>query len=201
MNGQETEAKFYVRDLSKIETRLHELKADLIQPRVHETNLRFDTAGRDLRSAGRVLRLRQDNQARMTYKGPSGKTDGVISREEIEFVVEDFERAKRFFQALGYQVMVFYEKYRISYELDNTHIMLDELPYGDFVEIEGEDVSSIQKMANRLGLGWDSAIAKSYHALFERVADDRKLDKSQLSFDVFKGGKPSPEELGIIEAD
>ena len=101
MNGREIEAKFYVRKLSRIENRLTELNAHLIQPRVHETNLRFDTAGRDLRSGGRVLRLRQDDQARLTYKGPSDKTEGVMNREEIEFVVEDFERAKQFIEALG----------------------------------------------------------------------------------------------------
>ncbi len=201
MNGQETEAKFYVKDLSRIKTRLRELQAELIQPRVHETNLRFDTAGRDLRSSGRVLRLRRDNQARMTYKGPSDKTDGVMSREEIEFVVEDFERAKEFIEALGYEVMVFYEKFRATYQLEDAHIMLDELPYGEFVEIEGKDISSIKKIAASLRLGWDAAITKSYHALFESVAGARGLNKGQLSFDVFKGGKPSAGELGVIAAD
>src|SRR5688572_21038830 len=120
MNGQEIEVKFHVKDLSKIEGRLHELKADLFQPRVHETNLRFDTPNHDLRHAGRVLRLRQDDQARMTYKGPSDKRDGVMSREEIEFVVEDYERAKQFIEALGYETSVFYEKYRTTYELDGA---------------------------------------------------------------------------------
>ncbi len=201
MNGQETEAKFYVKDLSKIKWRLHELKAELIQPRIHETNLRFDTVARDLRNAGRVLRLRQDDRARMTYKGPSDKTEGVMSREEIEFIVEDFERAKGFIEALGYQVMVFYEKFRATYQLEDAHIMLDELPYGEFVEIEGKDISSVKKIAANLRLRWDAAIAKSYQALFESVAGARGLNKGQLSFDVFEGGKPSAGELGVIEAD
>jgi adenylate cyclase, class 2 len=201
MNGQETEAKFHVRDLSRIAARLHELKANLLHPRVHETNLRFDTPGRDLRHAGRVLRLRQDNQARITYKGPSDKKDGVLSRAEIEFVVEDFERAKQFFEALGYETTVFYEKHRTTYELGDTHIMLDELPYGDFVEIEGNDIESIRTIADKLGLRWDAAIATSYQALFERVADARKLEKSQLTFAAFNDGKPGAKELGVIEAD
>ena len=104
MNGQETEAKFYVQNLRKIELRLQELKAQLIQPRIHETNLRFDNANNDLRSSFRVLRLRQDEKARFTFKGPSEEQEGgILSRQEIEFVVEDFESAKEFLEALGFQ--------------------------------------------------------------------------------------------------
>ncbi len=201
MNAQEIEAKFYVNDLAGVEARLRVLGAELIQPRVHETNLRFDTAGRDLRRAKQVLRLRHDDQARMTFKGPAQKRGGVMSREEIEFVVEDFDRARAFIEALGYEITVFYEKYRATYELDGTHIMLDELPYGDFVEIEGSDVESIHALADKLKLRWSAAIETSYQALFERVADRLKLEKSRLAFDVFKGRKPDGKQLEVIAAD
>ena len=39
---QETEAKFFVLDLDGIRMRLQTLEAHLIQPRVLETNIRFD---------------------------------------------------------------------------------------------------------------------------------------------------------------
>ena len=109
MNGQEIEAKFFVKNLDRIEQRLLELKARLIQPRIHEINLRFDDAGNTLRSSFRVLRLRQDDKARMTFKGPSvEEVGGILSRREIEFVVEDFEKARELLEALGYRVVVFY---------------------------------------------------------------------------------------------
>jgi adenylate cyclase, class 2 len=200
-NTQETEAKFHVKDPGKIRSRLDELKATLIQPRVHEVNLRFDTSNGDLRRAKQVLRLRQDEQAHMTFKGPASKQGRVMSREEIEFVVEDFERAKQFIEALGYQQSAFYEKYRATYELDEHHIMLDELPYGDFVEIEGEDIKSIRKISDKLGLRWEAAIEASYLALFERVAKSRGIDKDRLAFDVIGSDKPNMKELGVTQAD
>ena len=200
MNGQETEAKFYIKNFPKMEARLQELKAHLIQTRVHEKNLRFDTPDQSLRKEGRVLRLRQDDAARMTYKGPSEKNEGVMSRTEIEFVVDDFEKAKQFLESLGYKLLVFYEKYRTTYELDDTHIMLDELPYGNFIEIEGEDSTSIRAMAGKLCIKWEP-IATSYHGLFDRVCGPRKLDPFQLTFAAFGQSKPSPEELGVIAAD
>jgi adenylate cyclase class 2 len=202
MNGQEIEAKFYVRDLKKIEMRLSGLKAHLIQPRTHETNLRFENSNNDLRNTSRVLRLRQDEKARFTFKGPSTElVGGVLSRREIEFVVEDFESAKQFLEALGFIVVVFYEKFRATFELNGIHIMLDELPYGEFVEIEGENVEDIHNISNLLGLNWDLMIKAGYHSLFERVTEKYNLEPSQLSFEALEKVKIPHEDLGITPAD
>lgn len=199
--GQETEAKFYVRDLDRIKSRLVELDAHLTAERVLETNIRFDLPGTPLRAEGRVLRLRRDTQARLTYKSASDSAQGVLSREEIEFVVEDFEKAKRFLEALGYQKLVYYEKYRTTYELDGMLIMLDELPYGNFVEIEGETIESIQSAADKLNLDWGTAIATSYTALFERARNNLNKSIQDLSFAEFAGIRVDAAHLGVQAAD
>lgn len=199
--GQETEAKFYVRDLDRIKSRLVELDAHLTAERVLETNIRFDLPGAPLHTEGRVLRLRRDTQARLTYKSASDSAQGVLSREEIEFVVEDFEKAKRFLEALGYQKLVYYEKYRTTYELDGMLIMLDELPYGNFVEIEGETIESIQSTADKLNLDWGIAIATSYTALFERARNNLNTSIQDLSFAEFAGIRVDAAHLGVQAAD
>ena len=216
--NQETEAKFYIQDLDRIRTRLHELQANLIQPRVLESNIRFDLPDASLRSERRVLRLRRDTEARLTYKDPSQNEHGVLSRREIEFTVEDFDKARDFLDALGYKPVFYYEKYRTTYILESTsklvnlrqqaaglqscHIMLDELPYGNFVEIEGESVEQIQDISKMLNLRWDTAIAKSYNALFERLCNTRsQLDRTQLTFAALNGLNIKVEELLVQEAD
>lgn len=199
--GQETEAKFYVRDLDRIKSRLVELDAHLTAERVLEINIRFDLPGAPLRAEGRVLRLRRDTEARLTYKSASDSEQGVLSREEIEFVVEDFEKAKRFLEALGYQKLVYYEKYRTTYELDGMLIMLDELPYGNFVEIEGETIESIQSTADKLNLDWGTAIATSYTALFERARNNLNKSIQDLSFAEFAGIRVDAAHLGVQAAD
>ena len=200
-SGQEIEAKFYVQDLSRIKKRLEELEAHLIQERILETNIRFDLPGAQLRAEGRVLRLRRDTDVRLTYKSASKNREGVLSREEIEFVVEDFEKAKRFLEALGYQKLVYYEKYRTTYELNDTFIMLDELPYGNFIEIEGQSHESIRAVAHHLNLNWDTAIVTSYHALFERARKSLNLSFQDLFFDSFAGIQVHAEHLGVRTAD
>lgn len=202
MNGQEIEAKFHVQNLRKIELRLLELYAQLIQPRVHEVNLRFDRPDGELRNSFRVLRLRQDDIARFTFKGPSvEKEGGILSRQEIEFEVGHFDSAKHFLEAIGFQVVVFYEKFRATYELNDTHIMLDELPYGSFIEIEGENVESIHSIADLLGLNWEAMVKAGYHALFERVAGKYGLDVSKLSFENLEGVIIKTTDMGIVAAD
>ena len=214
---QETEAKFYVRDLKRIGTRIQDLGAHLVQSRVLETNLRFDLPDGGLRSEGRVLRLRRDTAARFTYKGPSTNEQGVLSRTEIEFTVGDFEKAKEFMEALGYQKLLYYDKYRTTYSLDSTSklvdfrqppvglqsciIMLDELPYGNFVEIEGESSEMIRAIADQLNLNWDTAIGTSYTALFERARKTLRFVFRDLSFENFAGIEVSASHLGVHAAD
>jgi len=200
-NGQETEVKFYVLDLNRIQTQLQALKAHLIQPRVLETNIRFDLPDASLRSKGNVLRLRYDTDARLTYKSASKNEQGVLSRREIEFVVEDFEKAKQFLEALGYQKLVFYEKYRTTYKFNETLVMLDELPYGNFVEVEGETPEIIRTSSLQLNLNWDTAIATSYTSIFERARTALKLSFTDLSFANFANVNVDASNLGVRPAD
>ncbi|MCQ3936516.1 MAG: class IV adenylate cyclase [Chloroflexi bacterium] len=202
MNGHETEVKFYVRDLKRVELRLRELKAQLIQPRVHEVNLRFDNPQGDLRKNMKVLRLRNDSQAKLTFKGPSeARASGVLSRREIEFTVGDFDSAREFLELLGFIPIVFYEKFRATYELEGVHIMLDELPYGEFVEIEGDDISALRKVVDLLGLNWEAMVKAGYHALFERVVDKHGLEAGKLSFKALENARITPDDLSIVPAD
>ena len=199
--GQETEAKFYVRDLNRIKERLEELGGHVIQERVRETNLRFDLPDASLRAGGRVLRLRRDNEAKLTYKGAAHNLPGILSREEIEFTVGDFDKAREFLEALGYRRVFLYEKYRTVYELDQLHIMLDELPYGTFIEIEGEKGEAIQNLAERLALDWQAAIERSYSVLFEQVQERMNLPFHDLSFENFSGVQVNPSDLHVRPAD
>ena len=200
-SGQEIEAKFYVRDLERIRKSLQSLDARLIQPRVLEMNIRFDLPGAPLRAQGRVIRLRQDTEAKLTYKSGSQNEEGILSREEIEFVVENFEKAKHFLEALGYQKLIYYEKYRTTYEINQTSIMLDELPYGNFVEVEGENNQSIRGVTDQIRLKQDTAIATSYTAIFERARETLHLPFQDISFANFADVKVDASDLGVRPAD
>ncbi len=201
MTEQEIEAKFYLCNLGALEKRLRAQGAELHQPRVHEINLRYDTPDRALSQQRRVLRLRQDSGAVLTYKGPSDPSQAVSVRQEIEVNVSSFEGAGRLLEALGYQVSVMYEKERTTYGYRGTKVTLDELPYGNFVEIEGPDVDSIQAAAHQLGLDWSARCSASYLALFEELRQRRGLQARNLSFAEFEGVTVTAADLGLHPAD
>ena len=201
MKDTELEIKFFINDLEALRRKLQGMGAELVQPRTHEINLRFDTPDGRLGREFRVLRLRQDEAVRLTYKGPGVTTDGVRVRQEIEFSVSSFEAARAFLLALDYQVAMMYEKYRTTYDLDQVHVTLDEMPYGHFAELEGPDVASIQAVCGRLELDWSAGVQESYVALFDRLRWKMNLGFTDLSFNNFSGLAIEAGDLEVRAAD
>jgi adenylate cyclase class 2 len=198
---REVEVKFYLSNPRLLLARLLALGAECTQGRLFEVNLRFDMPDGSLTRDQRVLRLRQDNRARMTYKGAAAPEEAVSVRQEIEFEVSDFEAARRLLEALGYQVSVMYEKWRTTYRLGDLEIVIDEMPFGNFCEIEGSEASSIQQAAASLGLDWDARIVASYVALFDLLKLKRQLKVNQLTFQELADLTVTPDELGVRPAD
>ena len=198
-DNQEQEAKFYIANLPALQEKLLALGAHLKQDRVFESNLRFDLADASLTGKRQVLRLRQDERARLTFKGPAEAGAEVSSRPEIEFEVSSFNNAKALLEALGYRVSVMYEKYRTTYELGGCEVTLDEMPYGDFAEIEGPGAAVIRTVANTLGLRWATRSGESYLMLFSRLRQ-AGLTAQNLSFREVTQKLP-PEAFGLAAAD
>ncbi len=198
---QEQEAKFFLSDRTGLETRLKAQGAVLVTGRVHERNLRFDTPDRRLASAFQVLRLRQDDRVRLTYKAAGEIVDGVRARPEIEFEAGDFEAAQAFLEALGYEVSFEYEKFRTTWHFEEMEVVLDETPLGDFAEIEGRGGIQIEAAARRLGLDWGARINESYAFLFEAAKLSLGLSIRDMTFENFAGLRVSGAAMGIRFAD
>ncbi len=201
MKQEEAEVKFYIKDLQSLEARLRSLGAQLTQPRTFEQNLRFDTPDKELAKGFKVLRLRRDLQARLTFKGPSEDVDGVRVRKEIEFVLADFQAAQQLLLELGYLVSMQYDKYRAVYDLLGVQISLDELPYGTFLEVEGPDPATIHTISTMLGLNWEARVPESYTVLFEQIQVRLQLNFNDLIFDNFANLDLKPSDLNVIPAD
>jgi adenylate cyclase class 2 len=197
----ELEVKFYISKHKELEELLIAQGAQLKGPRVYEINLRFDTPDLSLLNSGRLLRLRLDSRARVTYKGLGSIEGGARLRQELEITVSNFDTARALFEALGYEVYMMYEKYRTSYKVGDLEVVLDEMPYGNFVEIEGPDSQSIQTAAEHLGINWDARIMDSYTVLFEVARAKLGFNFRDLSFENFKGLTVPPEVLGVVVAD
>lgn len=183
----ETEVKLYVTDLDVVKQRLEKLGAKLSSPRILEQNTRYEDSDGWVASSGIVIRLRQDNRVRLTYKeGERTQGQHGSSRYEAEVEVSDFKKMETILDKLGFHPVMTYEKYRTTYELDDAEITLDEMPYGSFVEIEAdEDV--IGQLVQKLELRDAKRMPGSYTTLFKIVKQNLKLDFNDLTFENFKG--------------
>lgn len=183
----ETELKLYVPDLKPVAQRLEALGATISAPRVLEKNTRYEDAEGKIAAAGTALRLRQDTRARLTYKeGERSVGEYGSSRYEAEVEVSDFAKMETILGKLGFHPVLVYEKYRTTYALDDAEITLDEMPYGNFVEIEAdEDV--IGRLVDTLDLQDARRMAGSYTTLFKIVKQNLRLDFNDLTFANFAG--------------
>lgn len=181
----ETEVKIHIPDLSDVEAKLQEFGAEMVVPRVFERNVRYENDAQTLTENGIVVRLREDNRVRLTYKSPKNISDGIISREELEVEVSDFAVMDVILGKLGYTPYMIYEKYRTTYEWQNTEIVLDEMPYGNFIEIEGE-ISDIEVVLSALGMTDKSRIPMSYSGLFDVVCQQLNMNIRDLTFENFE---------------
>lgn len=184
----EIEVKFLVSDMKNMRRRLIEAGAQQAKPRIHERNVRFDDGQQGLLRKGQLLRLRQDDGARLTFKGMAqnaAQSEAKV-REELEITVDDFKTAAAILRRLGYQPLQVYEKYRETFTLDSVEVVLDELPFGDFVELEGDE-AQIRAAAQRLSLPWEQRILDNYLLLMERARAYYDLPFRDLTFENFAG--------------
>lgn len=182
----EIEVKFLVSDLAEIRERLLGTGGTLFKARTYERNIRFDNGWGGLKLQGKLLRLRQDTAARITYKGhPAQEIDSEARvREELEMVVEDFDTAAAILERIGFEQQEVYEKYRETFALGSVEVMLDEMPFGDFVELEGAE-AAIRTASRDLGLDWQKRILENYLALLARLKARFNLAVDDLTFKDF----------------
>lgn len=191
---KEIEAKFYLPQLDDIRARIDSLGGHLATSRILERNLRFDTSDGNLSDEHTVLRLRQDRSAVLTYKRPVS----IEERTEIEIKVDDFDTARILLEMLGFEVFFIYEKYRETYTLEPCIIMLDELPFGDFVEIEGNSLDDVKRMSSRLDLPWEKRVKMNYLSLFQALQQRLQLPFRDATFENFSTiTAVQPDDLGL----
>jgi adenylate cyclase class 2 len=192
--ARETEIKLRIADLAGFRRALRRLGArslTRVGSRVHEQNVLFDTAAKQLKKRGQLLRIRTEAPAPrgkggkhtqrvlLTFKRPVAareKRDDSRRphkvREELQLQVSDRKALAAIFRWLGMRPWFSYEKFRTTYRLPKGQrwakrllIELDETPIGTFVELEGPS-RAIDRAAKTLGFSKQDYIVANYFILY-----------------------------------
>lgn len=163
----EVEKKFRLtkRQRDAVLRRLPEVGASMEREEFEENTL---YSGEGLSSGSCVLRLRRvGKNATLTYKKRIPSASSIKQQREEETEVADPEAMEAILASLGYTPALVYEKRRQTWKLGKTEIVIDVLPFGLFMEIEGR-VNEIKNVERKLGLKGLRAEHATYPQLTEK---------------------------------
>lgn len=131
------------------------------------------------------VKLRQKgDKIFLTHK--SNKEKGIDTTKEIEFEVSNFESAKQFMEAMDWIAYRVVEKYRHTFELDGVVLDIDTWPkIPVYVELEGDSVESLQKVAEKLGFNWEDRFDQNPRYVFKHYGYDFDSIRT-VTFDTFE---------------
>jgi adenylate cyclase, class 2 len=147
----EVEKKFRLttRQRDAVLKRLPEIGARLEREEFEENTL-YDVEA--LHDHSCVLRLRRvGGRSTLTFKRRLPGTSAIKQQREEETVVADPEAMAAILEALGFTAALVYEKRRQTWRLGQTEIVIDVLPFGLFMEIEGR-ANEIKSVERKLGM-------------------------------------------------
>lgn len=179
----EIEKKYRLQDRKqreKVVAKLKEVGA-VYANEVFEEN--FLHKGGKLKEKSAVLRVRKiADTTILTYKEKVNEDQDIKQRIEYETKVSDVVATEKIIQSLGFSLNVIYEKRRQTWHFGDVEVVLDELPFGLYMEIEGtaEDIEKAEKKLEardleveprgypRLTIAYGSKVNDIYEARFER---------------------------------
>lgn len=117
----------------------------------------------DDRSA--ILRLRKvGSETVLTYKERLSYESDIKHRTEYETHVSEVDAMEKIIQCLGFKLSIVYEKHRKTFHFLDVEVVLDELPFGYYMEIEG-DVHAIEEAERALEIQGLEAEPRGYPRL------------------------------------
>lgn len=149
----------------------------------------FDYEGFTLDKQASWIRLRDEGDVvKLAYKrrlGVKSNTGDDAGMEEIEFAVDDFDRARQFLHKIGLILKFAQEKKRTRWVLGDIEFDIDTCPRLDpYLEIEGKSAEALARGIELLGLRQEDCQRFSTTQVYE-LKGIRDKDYIKMTFDEF----------------
>jgi predicted adenylyl cyclase CyaB len=129
--------------------------------------------GGNLKPGTRALRLRRVNErAILTFKERHPGKSSVKRQREDETVVADADATHEILNALEFSPALVYEKRRTLWNVGKAKVVIDELPFGLFMEIEASE-REIKRVEKQIGAENLEAVHETYPTLTARFGKKR----------------------------
>lgn len=182
----ETELKFKIANLKSFKKRLISCGYQMIRPRTYELSVMYDNRSGLMQQTNGRIRLRQSGElVELAYKRPI-PSKGIKQEIEHEVIISKLDTMQDILNAMGFNETTSYERYRTTYTKDNLKLTIDEYPFANFLEIEGNR-NSILVHAVSLGFPLAENLTDPCDTLFTRWRESRGLKPvKHMRFDDYK---------------
>ena len=163
----------------------------------HEENTIY--RGGLLERPGCALRLRRVNgQAILTFKQRRPSKSAIKYQEENEVVVADAEAMAAILTALNFRPGLIYEKRRTRWQVGKAKVVIDELPFGLFMEIEAS-VKEIKRVEKILGAEKLPAVMETYPSLTRKLGKmKRGIMEARFVSEARPSGRAGRKKKSVI---
>ncbi|MDI6796696.1 MAG: class IV adenylate cyclase [Desulfatibacillaceae bacterium] len=181
----EVEVKFWIAKPDALHAKILSVGAKSLGQTEEDNTIWDDKAG-SIRKKNALLRLREDGRATLTVKA---ETENKADRQckvmkEWETALDNPAAMRQILDFLGYFPVRCYQKKRHTFEMGRVLLMLDTMPFGVFLEIEGRE-EDIKGAAAALGLDWQKRIVLNYFEIFEIIRQKQNLAFNDITFENF----------------
>jgi adenylate cyclase class IV len=118
-------------------------------------------------------------------KKKTGENNQFFEREEMEIKMkegEDLEELRKIMKALGFSKEIIFEKKRKNVFKNDIVISFDELPFGFFIEFEGEP-ETIEKYLKEFNFSEKPRITKAYLRVWGDYKKIHNIEKEDCLFE------------------
>ena len=145
-----------------------------LKPRPIEFEENTIYRGPNLKPGRRALRLRRVNgHALLTFKERFPTTSSIKHQQENEAGLLDADATHAILNSLGYDSALVYEKRRTRWQVGKAKVVIDELPFGLFMEIEASE-KEIMRVEKKIGAQDFEAVHETYPALTAKFGKKQK---------------------------
>ena len=183
----EIEVKIRIDRPDRLLSRLESLGARCFRDRHLEDNFLYDYPDLMLAKQGCLLRLRRrPGEAVLTFKGKARVEKGAKVRLEREVKIGDPVTLAAILEGVGLKQVYRYQKYRTEFDFRRLKIAVDELPIGNFIELEG-DQERIGEVGQLLGFQPGEFLTATYRGLHREQVERTGETMGDLLFPPSKG--------------
>ncbi len=149
----------------------------VLSKRVYELSVMYDNPSQIMQTTDGRIRLRKSGEKTiLTYKKPISRK-GIKKEIEYEVEVSDFNTTEKILKMMEFTKTTSYERYRTYFHKNHIEVMIDEFPYGTFVEIEGEE-KHIVTLSKDLGFDMGDNLTDSCDTIYTKRCIEKGIESS-----------------------